>query len=207
MKNASHSAVPMSAHSDILAPPSDRSATQSGSPHAQDRLPLPGATALQGVIEHLLSLRSRRLVVVALHALLVVCSSYGAFWLRFDGEIPQQSWSLFLRLLPWLLAIRLLTFWPLRLYHGLWRYTGIWDLLNIILGVSFSTLLFYGLVHWGLAETSYPRSVFLMDAVLLICLMGGVRLGRRLFGTLGLPRREEKRVLIYGAGNAGERSG
>ena len=44
--------------------------------------------------------RRRRPIVVALHLGLVVASSYGAFWLRFDGVIPQPEWELFTATLP-----------------------------------------------------------------------------------------------------------
>ena len=147
--------------------------------------------------------RYRRLFVILLHILLAVAANYGAFILRFDGAIPDDALLLFLGLLPYLLAIRGLVFVPFRLYEGLWRYTGIWDLRNVIAGVLTSSLVFYLLVHWGFRLTAYPRSVFIIDALLLICAMGGARLARRIFRELGHLDRE-KRVLVYGAGGAGE---
>ena len=42
-----------------------------------------------------------------------------------------------------------------------------------------------------------------MDAVLLTCCRGGIRLWRRLYRDMGHPERG-KRVLVYGAGDAGE---
>jgi FlaA1/EpsC-like NDP-sugar epimerase len=109
----------------------------------------------------------------------------------------------FQEMLPWLIAIRALTFLPLRLYQGLWRYTGIWDLRNVIVGVVASTALFYVLVHWIFNMRGYPLSIFIIDTLLLIFLMGGSRLARRLYDGLG-QIRGGRRVLIYGAGDAGE---
>ncbi len=145
----------------------------------------------------------RRPLVVAIHLLIVILANYLAFWLRFEGAIPQEEWNLFVGMLPWLLAVRGVLFLPFRLYEGLWRYTSIWDLWHIIAGVGLSTVAFYGLVHWAFGHTAYPRSVFVMDSILLIGFLGGVRLTRRICREMGHPDRE-KRVLIYGAGDAGE---
>ncbi|HXG50489.1 MAG TPA: nucleoside-diphosphate sugar epimerase/dehydratase [candidate division Zixibacteria bacterium] len=147
--------------------------------------------------------RYRRVIVIAVHAVLVVLSNYLAFWLRFDGQVPADQLGLMLSMLPWLLLIRGVTFVPFRLYAGLWRYTGIWDLRNIFAAVLCSTVLFYGFVHWALELRGYPRSIFIIDSLILIFLMGGIRMARRFYQAFpGFTER--KRVLIYGAGDAGE---
>jgi FlaA1/EpsC-like NDP-sugar epimerase len=148
-------------------------------------------------------LKYRRLPVIGIQIMLVVLANYCAFWLRFDGMIPESHRTLWMQMLPWLVVIRGLTFMSLRLHKGLWRYTGIWDLRNIIAGVLISTLIFAIEVYWGFGLTTYPRAVLIMDAMLLICFLGGLRLGRQLYRVMGHPERE-KRVLIYGAGDAGE---
>lgn len=148
-------------------------------------------------------LKFRRPLVVAVHLVLVAASNYLAFWLRFDGDVPPSQNGLYLEALPWLLAVRGLTFIPCRLYGGLWRYTGIWDLRNIIVGVGASTVLFYLLIHGLFGTIAYPRGVFIIDALLLILLMGGARLTRRFYREF-THLNGGKHVLIYGAGDAGE---
>jgi FlaA1/EpsC-like NDP-sugar epimerase/UDP-N-acetylmuramyl pentapeptide phosphotransferase/UDP-N-acetylglucosamine-1-phosphate transferase len=147
-------------------------------------------------------LRFRRPFVATFHLILIVLANYLAFWLRFDGEIPASQWAAFVDILPWLVVIRGLMFVPFRLYEGLWRYTGIWDLRNIIGGVLCSTGLFYVIVRWGLGAVEYPRSVVLIDALVLLVILGGIRLTRRILREFW-HLDQGKRVLIYGAGDVG----
>lgn len=145
-----------------------------------------------------------RLTVVSLvHVVLITAANQTAFWLRFDGQVPSTQQPYNTSLLPLLLVVRLAVFFPLRLHQGIWRYASIWDLRNIIAGVALSTALFWVITHGVLGVTVYPRSVFIIDAILLICLMGGVRLGRRICD-VSSSRVDGKRVLVYGAGDAGE---
>ena len=144
----------------------------------------------------------RRVLIVGVHIFLIVLSNYLAFWLRFDGAIPSPTMALMLQFLPWLVLIRLLVFMRCRLYEGLWRYTGIWDLKNIIFGVTLSTVAFFS-IPVILRIVEYPRSVPIIDSLLLIFLMGGIRMARRLWQGFG-GLKGEKKILIYGAGSAGE---
>src|SRR5262245_46683373 len=94
----------------------------------------------------------RRSLVIALHLAFIALSNFLAFWLRFDGQMPTAAEVLMLNTLPWLVLVRGATFFPFRLYEGLWRYTGIWDLRNIIAAVASSTLAFYLVVQWGFGQ-------------------------------------------------------
>ena len=148
-------------------------------------------------------LKFRRPLVVGFHVVLIALANYLAFWIRFDGVIPDQEMALLVEMMPWLIVIRGLTFVPLKLYQGLWRYTGIWDLRNVIVGVTVGTCVFYVVVHWVFGRQKYPLSIFIIDSLLLIFFMGGSRLARRLYSGIRQVNRG-KQVLIYGAGDAGE---
>ncbi len=146
--------------------------------------------------------RYRRVAIVAIHLALITLSNYLSFFLRFDGAIPSFWWDVFVRNLVWVVAIRALVFVPFRLYEGLWRYSSIWDLRNIIVAVVTSSVVFAFAVKviWN---EPYPRSAFIVDGLLLVVLLGGVRLARRLYRELDRLDKA-RRVLIYGAGDAGE---
>jgi FlaA1/EpsC-like NDP-sugar epimerase len=137
---------------------------------------------------------------------LVVLANHVAFLLRFDGSIPPAHMAVHLRMLPWLLVARGSVFVFFRLYEGLWKYSSIWDLCQIVFGVTVSSLLFVLMLWLPTGVIHYPRSVLLIDALVLICLLGGARLGRRIFREMRQVKRagQLKRVLIFGAGDAGE---
>jgi FlaA1/EpsC-like NDP-sugar epimerase len=145
----------------------------------------------------------RRGSVVLLNLALIAAANYLALWLRFDGTIPDREMLVCWQTLPWLLLIRGGMFVPFRLYGSLWRYTGMWDLRNILAAIGSSTVIFYVLVRWVLGIGTYPRSVFIIDFILLVFFIGGIRLATRLPRGLQRPRGK-KRVLIFGAGDAGE---
>jgi FlaA1/EpsC-like NDP-sugar epimerase len=147
--------------------------------------------------------RLQRPLAVAVQLALVIASNRVAFLLRFDGDVPPFGDEAFWQMLPWLVAVRAFVFVPFRLYEGVWRYTSLYDLQALVGGIGVSSGLFFLLTHSPLGPPIYPRSVFIVDAVLLMLSLGAVRMSKRLLAEL--PRRHPgKRVLIFGAGDAGE---
>jgi FlaA1/EpsC-like NDP-sugar epimerase len=136
-------------------------------------------------------------------ALLTVAGNYLAFWLRFDGSIPAGYWILWLQTIPCLVLIRGLAFVSFHLYDSVWQYVGLRDLRAIAVSVTASSALFCLLIRGVLELRAYPRSVFVMDLVLVVFLMGAVRVSWRLAREYRANART-KSVLIFGAGDAGE---
>ena len=120
-----------------------------------------------------------------------------------DAAVAQAAHDVLVAMLPLLLTIRAFTFYPFRLYDGIWRYTGLWDLRNLALSIAVSSLAFAGVVRFGLGTRAYPSSIFVIDALLLWCLLAGLRVLPRLIREAGWFRTDRKRVLIVGAGDAG----
>jgi FlaA1/EpsC-like NDP-sugar epimerase len=149
------------------------------------------------------AMANRRATSVVIHIGLIVFANYFAFALRFDGALPPDSLAAWKASLLVLVVVRSMVFAPLRLYEGLWRYTGIWDLQRIAVGIALSSTILWIVLRWIMRVPAYPRTVFFIDAFFLAILMGGIRMARRIFrearGTLAT-----RRVLIVGAGDAGE---
>jgi len=144
----------------------------------------------------------RRPGVVVFHLLLACVANWLAFWLRFDGLVPDWANAVEIQMLPVLLLLRAMAFIHFRLYQSMWRYTGIWDLYHLVMSSIASSAAFYLIARWALGLQAYPRSVYLIDALLVIILIGGSRLLPRLYREYRYAG-SHNRVLIYGAGDAG----
>jgi len=146
----------------------------------------------------------RRLLVVSAHGGLVILSAYLSLLIRFEGEIPAVQRAYLPYSLPVLFAIRMIGFAPFGLFSGLWRYASASDLRNIACSVILSSLVFFLVNHYLLEFSAFPRSVILIDTLLLGVLLSAIRLTKRILCSISAPRVGETRILIIGAGDGGE---
>jgi UDP-GlcNAc:undecaprenyl-phosphate GlcNAc-1-phosphate transferase len=150
----------------------------------------------------------RRIFEILLDFGLIVLAYYGAYMLRYDGELPPEQMPVFLRTLPLVTALQILFFLIGGVYRGLWRYAGINDLIGIaravVLGAGASGVVVFATN--GLRAPS--RAVLIIDALLLLFLLCASRLSFRLFAAVLINHRvtqpNARPVLIYGAGDGGD---
>ncbi|MDH4234483.1 MAG: polysaccharide biosynthesis protein, partial [Gallionella sp.] len=130
----------------------------------------------------------------------------GAYLLRFNFELPPNFATEIKHSLLWVVLLQMAVFWKFGLYRGIWRYASLNDLRRIALAVLFAaaTIPF---VLWMLrSELVVPRSVLVLDPLLLILAMGGSRLLYRMWkenGLYGRVKLSGEPVLVLGAGDAG----
>jgi lipopolysaccharide/colanic/teichoic acid biosynthesis glycosyltransferase len=142
-------------------------------------------------------LNVRRPIVVIIHLSMAALSYYFAWWFRFDGRIPAHEQHVLLQMLPVVLGARAASLYYFRLYQGLWRFTDIWDVERIFLGVLVGQALVVGIVRVGFGASDFPRAVFVLDAMLFMFSMVAARLIWR--GYIGLGQFEPNlRTLIVG---------
>ncbi|HVK56012.1 MAG TPA: nucleoside-diphosphate sugar epimerase/dehydratase [Burkholderiales bacterium] len=130
---------------------------------------------------------------------------YVAYSLRFNLSIPPEYFQDMARTLPWVVLVYGLVFFRFGLYQGMWRYASLPDIKRIVAAVFFGTLVLALAIYMTRFSVMVPRSVLLMQPVLLIVLMGGSRLAYRSWKEqrmYGLTRRQGNPVLILGAGDA-----
>jgi FlaA1/EpsC-like NDP-sugar epimerase len=150
--------------------------------------------------------KSRRLTLAGVHLGLWACSFALAFGLRFDFAWPDYPLALTVWL-PVLLIARLAAFYALGLFRGMLRYTGARDLIAIVGATTVSTALLAVGAFGGVDRI--PRSIPLIEWLCAIVLVGGTRLGVRAIWTMfrsdtDEEPQERRRILIVGAGDAGE---
>ena len=149
----------------------------------------------------------RRALVVLFQLALIATSYWLAFALRFDFRIPAPELQVFWATLGPLLLVRLTSFAYFQLYSGWWRYVGMRDLFALSKAVIVSTVVFTTLLVALGRVQSFPRSVLAIDAMLTMSLIGGARFTLRALRENRRPGSEgqrKRRVLIIGAGDAGE---
>jgi FlaA1/EpsC-like NDP-sugar epimerase len=165
---------------------------------------------LKNVIDSLLaSPRSiKRTITVTVDFVAVVFSLWLAFSLRFS-EIyipPQSQWWIFL-LAP---AIAIPIFIKFGLYRAIIRYLGMQAIWTVVQATLLYTILFALIVLISNVH-GVPRTVYGIQALLLLMIAGGTRLAARWwinniqngFSNLARTKRLVPPVIIYGAGASG----
>jgi UDP-GlcNAc:undecaprenyl-phosphate/decaprenyl-phosphate GlcNAc-1-phosphate transferase len=146
----------------------------------------------------------RRIFEVLLDVVLIILSYWAAYAINFPPASP--AWKLFLRTLPVLVFMKMSVFLVMGVYRGLWRYTGMSDLIVFGKAVVLSSVASLLVILFAFRFEGFSRKVFAIDLVLLFLFLAGSRMAFRLFRQLlpAVSQQNGKRVLIYGAGDGGE---
>jgi UDP-GlcNAc:undecaprenyl-phosphate/decaprenyl-phosphate GlcNAc-1-phosphate transferase len=148
----------------------------------------------------------RRLVESLVDFALITASFAAAYYLRIQGSGTDYQRHIFLVSLAVLLAVRYAAFIPFGLYRGVWRYAGARDAASIVAAVVVSEVVAYLILDatqiWG----AFPRSIFIIDALICTVLVGLSRFWERAFVravSSFTGRGVRRRTLIVGAGRGG----
>jgi UDP-GlcNAc:undecaprenyl-phosphate/decaprenyl-phosphate GlcNAc-1-phosphate transferase len=148
----------------------------------------------------------RRIFEVLLDVVLIVLAYWSAYAIKFGAFSGSQAWNLFLRTVPVLVFVKMATFLAIGVYRGLWRYTGLDDLIVFVKAVVLSSVISVLVLLFAFRFEGFSRAAFVLDGILMLLFLGGSRMAFRLFRQL-LPNSkvaEGRRVFIYGAGDGGE---
>ena len=127
-----------------------------------------------------------------------------SFWIRLPNFLRTPNFYAYQQIAFFFVALKLLSYWLFGLYGGIWRYSSINEAFSVFKAVTVASLATTGLVFFTQA-LPFPRSVILLDWFLNLLFIGGLRFTPRLRRELGKQRvTPDKRLLIIGAGDAGE---
>ena len=152
------------------------------------------------------SLSNPRAFLALVHDVLVAAVAWAlAYYLRFNFSIPAEFISSMWQNLLWVLPIQVASFFFFGLYEGMWRFASIPDLKRILKSIVIAAMLIVTVMMMHKPLGVIPRSVLILDPLLLMLMMGGSRLAYRAWKehTLyGGAQKLGKPVLVLGAGEA-----
>ena len=129
-----------------------------------------------------------------------------AYLLRFNFDIPEVYRNDHWYTMLWVVPVQGFVFWLSGLYRGIWRYASVADLRRIFFAILASIALITLTLLLFRFKSVVPRSVLIIDPLLLMMVMGGSRLLYRLWKEnllVGDIHLRGEPVLVLGAGQAG----
>jgi UDP-GlcNAc:undecaprenyl-phosphate/decaprenyl-phosphate GlcNAc-1-phosphate transferase len=151
-----------------------------------------------------LAVHRRRFVEVVVDFALICAAFLAAYLLRVEGEGTVTQRFIFTTALPILLVSRYLAFIPFGLYRGVWRYAGARDAVAVVAAVVTSEFVAFGVLAATRDLGDFPKSVFVIDALICIVLVGASRFWERAAARgLSSFHTTRRRTLIVGAGRGG----
>jgi FlaA1/EpsC-like NDP-sugar epimerase len=167
---------------------------------------LSGGPANHEIMTHkmpLLLLRYRLWFIAVFQGCLVVFSLMAAWLLRFDFTLPYRG--VLVAALPVLLLTRLTAVAYFGLLRGWWRFAGMRDGIDILKAVATGSVAFWITTRFVLHMTAFPRTIYVLEAVLTTGMLIGVRLLSRVFAeSVHRGISPSKRVVLIGAGSAAQ---
>ena len=157
------------------------------------------------------TIRNRYLFI--LDMFLTVVAILGAYALRleigplFFYYLPSAEW-----MIGFSIVLKLAVYYFFGLYRRMWGYASTRELQLIFAAVTSASLLVSVVMILLLTFkvfTGFPRSILIIDWLLSLILIGGIRLAIRLISdsvtnlSNSIKEKQAKRALIIGAGDAG----
>lgn len=136
---------------------------------------------------------------------LIIISYYASYIIRFEDDAGTYH-SILLQSLPLCIASSLVSFFIVGVYRGMWRFITLRDIARIMIGIMGGVGMSVFLIAFFYRFQGYSRSIFFIYGILLLFLMVGSRVAFRVFDSIILRKKKNKKsthVLVYGAGQGG----
>ncbi len=163
-------------------------------------------------------------IILSIDVVLLAASWFLSYGLRFEFQIPEKFLDEMAALLAIVVIIQIACLYSFEVYRGMWRFTSVGDLLNIIKALALSALVIVLFAVLLYRFRNVPRSVVFINFCIGVLAVSGSRLAIRLYfqkfvpskpipslsnvrtlsGTHS-PEAPPRRLLIIGAGSCGEK--
>jgi FlaA1/EpsC-like NDP-sugar epimerase len=148
--------------------------------------------------------------LAGIYAGFIGASFYAAYEVRFEFFVPPEQQVERVRLLPWVIALKLGTLVLFRQFGTLMTYFSLPDLNRLVGAMALASGVLFLPRALGWREFGAPRGVLLVDFMLAFGVLCGGRLAARLYrerlsGAGRAPGRALQRIAIIGAGDVGAR--
>lgn len=168
-------------------------------------MPFKNINKLHGIIPSFGSLNLRTFLAFAHDIFVAGLAWFLAYLLRFNFAIPVEFTTNLWQTALWVVPLQALLFIGFGLYRGVWRFASILDLRRILISVSIAAVSIAAVLFMFKPAGTVPRSVLILDPILLILLMGGSRVAYRTWKEhrqYGISLTRGEPVLVLGAGDA-----
>ncbi|MGZ3488935.1 MAG: polysaccharide biosynthesis protein [Isosphaeraceae bacterium] len=160
----------------------------------------PAARLLEFTLEH------RLVILIFLHALVLASIYWLCYVIRFDGAIPPAYLRVVVTTLPLVVVLKVAILLATGSHQGLWRQFTFADVTALAGSTALGSI---ALTSVGLLNYNWlpvPRSIIVMDCAGTLLVLGGLRGSLRFFreNYYMMMAPSQERVLIVGAGSAGE---
>ena len=135
------------------------------------------------------------LTLAAIMLVVSINAEHGSATFTQNSQLSRQLFII--------LCVQACAYCAFGLYRGVWRFASLPDLIRIIKACCTSCVLLL-IINYFLRDSGTPKSSLPLFCLFAICLLSGARLTYRWLKDNGRGFHSGKKVLIIGAGSAGE---
>lgn len=151
--------------------------------------------------------KHRKILLMFIDYININLMLYLSLFIRFEGNIREPYITNYFNYTFLFSSVILLVLYFGRIYNRIWRYASIGELINIMVNLFLGTGLVYLIMEFVLpTKIVFPRGAIVIFLILMIFSLSGSRLAWRIYKEYILDIKSgdpDKRILIYGAGDAG----
>ena len=176
-------------------------------------------TLTQKINDHIkqvvnLMMNPRFWIIFLSDIVLIILAHYLAYLLRFENDSLNTHLKQFIKLLPLLLIIKIPIFYILGLYRGMWRYTSMYDMFNILWATLLSSIILVSFLLYTNRFIGFSRSIFILDTLFTFLFISANRFSIRfIYQKISITGKlthkksnpKKRRLLLLGAGDAAEK--